>query len=741
MNSNDLFFDEVLRHQIGLRRVEGSIRNKIIALLDATESHLRGEIAHRLEALVVEGGISFTPVELKRLQALEEFIGTVRGRAFVDVFKEWRTSFAEIAVAEPGFMIDAMNASIPVTVNWAVPAVEQLTALVTTNPFRGKVLREWSKDIGRADIARINAEIKIGLTEGQTVQEISRRVFGTLADKGTSGVTAITRRQATAITRTAVTHYSNAAKELFFLENKDIIKREIYTATLDGRTCWSGDTLILMADGTQKPIKQLMAGHDIIGGISGKPCKVMSICSTEESHAINIEGVGRCTPDHRILTSSGWRRAEDLCLPDNAGRKEKAVCRNIKVSSEADQGACLLKSASIEPCDHETWNSISEDPFMRKILRDCVPERKGFDQGVEYPCAEWLQRDEGRGRDSLFIKEEANPCSEESSENEISEFNTGGTIYVSKESEIGVDSIEYGQNEICQSETITRSRFFSQSAKEHAACSCTADTGDGGGCDTQELARPRMPSKDECGPSERIQRAQSRAKSNHSISEERNHESEMGRSCVSRKGTEVAQTYCSEKEIRGTKKEGRVTIYSLTIEGDHSYVAGGLVVHNTPICQSLDGKIFPVGEGPRPPMHFQCRSVRLALLDKDLLGSRPSNPATEKRLLREFSTKENIKTVTTRKNLPHGTKGRFDAFSRTRKRELIGTVPAKVTYQQWLKRQPVHVQNDILGVTKGKLFRNGGLTLDRFVDRRGTELTLVKLKKRNPLAFKQAGIN
>jgi hypothetical protein len=49
------------------------------------------------------------------------------------------------------------------------------------------------------------------------------------------------------------------------------------------------------------------------------------------------------------------------------------------------------------------------------------------------------------------------------------------------------------------------------------------------------------------------------------------------------------------------------------------------------------------------------------------------------------------------------------------------------TYAQWLKRQPAPTQDDILGPARGKLFRSGKLTVDRFVDMKGKTLTLAEL--------------
>ena len=59
--------------------------------------------------------------------------------------------------------------------------------------------------------------------------------------------------------------------------------------------------------------------------------------------------------------------------------------------------------------------------------------------------------------------------------------------------------------------------------------------------------------------------------------------------------------------------------------------------------------------------------------------------------------------------------------------DRIGTVPADVTYDRWLRSQPIAFQDEVLGRSKAILFRKG-LSIDRFVDRKGRELTVQELK-------------
>lgn len=174
---------------------------------------------------------------------------------------------------------------------------------------------------------------------------------------------------------------------------------------------------------------------------------------------------------------------------------------------------------------------------------------------------------------------------------------------------------------------------------------------------------------------------------------------------------------------------------------ESEYFVATLDSRTTPICRANDGKTFPLGKGPRPPLHWRCRSLRVAAINGTLLGDRPAKPFVERELVEEYSRRNNLGLISSRDDLPRGTKGDFDTWSRGRIRELVGPVPASTTYSQWLAKQSQAFQDDTLGVTRAKLFRNGGLPIDRFVNRNGDELTLAQLAQRERAAFRAAGLN
>lgn len=173
---------------------------------------------------------------------------------------------------------------------------------------------------------------------------------------------------------------------------------------------------------------------------------------------------------------------------------------------------------------------------------------------------------------------------------------------------------------------------------------------------------------------------------------------------------------------------------------DEQFIAT-LDARTTAVCRGQDGKRFPIGEGPHPPLHYQCRSLRVPVIGDGPMSERPARPFTERQLLEEYTTANNLPEVSKRDQLPRGTKTAYDDFARQRKRELTGRVPSATSYQQWMGTQSVEFQNEVLGKTKARLFREGKLPLDRFTNRNGDELTLGQLAKLEADAFKRAGLN
>jgi SPP1 gp7 family putative phage head morphogenesis protein len=255
--SVDLFHDAIIRRQVYLGRYSNTLNKRIGALLDKTEQDVRHQLELRL-AKMVQQGVDFGPDTTSRLKVLEASLRELRGVAWREVEEVWTTELQGLAKAEAKFLDSAFKENLGVVVETALPPLSRLASILGSNPFEGKVLKDWAATLAKGDIERMMAQIRIGLTQGETMDAITRRLLGSGPFDGLDGVLSIARKHAESVTRTAVQHISNEARSMYFEANEDLIEEEMFVATLDGRTtaiCRANDgTIHPVGEGPQPPL-------------------------------------------------------------------------------------------------------------------------------------------------------------------------------------------------------------------------------------------------------------------------------------------------------------------------------------------------------------------------------------------------------------------------------------------------------------------------------------------------------
>lgn len=230
--ANEQFYDALLRHQTYLLRFSGSVRNRVNNILAATELDLVDKIRSRLATNV---GLT-TPVEFKRLQSLMDSIAILRGKAWAEAGTVMEEEVVALALHEPVSISDTLKITLPVKIETVIPSARLLRSIALSRPFQGRILKDWAASIEADDLRRIHNAIQLGMTAGEDMATIARRVVGTQALSNEDGTLALTRQQVQAVTRTAVMHVSNASRTAFFLDNSDVVNMEYFVATLDSRT-------------------------------------------------------------------------------------------------------------------------------------------------------------------------------------------------------------------------------------------------------------------------------------------------------------------------------------------------------------------------------------------------------------------------------------------------------------------------------------------------------------------------
>jgi SPP1 gp7 family putative phage head morphogenesis protein len=113
----------------------------------------------------------------------------------------------------------------------------------------------------------------------------------------------------------------------------------------------------------------------------------------------------------------------------------------------------------------------------------------------------------------------------------------------------------------------------------------------------------------------------------------------------------------------------------------------------TVLCASRDGKIYPLGEAPPIPAHWQCRSTKVPVIKSwEELGLDPGEVKPETRA------------------------------------SLDGYQPASLKYEQWLQMQPEELQKRVLGIRRWELWK-GGKPIEEFVIDRTKTIRLAELAR------------
>lgn len=232
MTANELYRDAALRNQINVRRYSAGLSRQINNLLQRADRELTLMLRERLVRFAGRP-VDFTG---ERWKALLADIRTQRAAALAEVRRLASSELAGLASLEGQREVALLSSAVPIEIAFATVPDAKLRAILTSRPFQGRLLRDWFRELEAGDRRRVEQALQLGLVEGQPIDDIVRRITGTRAQQYADGILAISRRDATAIVRTAVNHVSNAARDLVWQENADITQARVWVATLDGRT-------------------------------------------------------------------------------------------------------------------------------------------------------------------------------------------------------------------------------------------------------------------------------------------------------------------------------------------------------------------------------------------------------------------------------------------------------------------------------------------------------------------------
>lgn len=216
MSANGYLTESQTRHQVFLLRRGAGLSNEIIPMVE----RLIEQVAAR---------VASTPDQRVRQQIMLAELQSIMTAAYAQIDEVATQGLLELAEYEAGFQVRLYNTVS--TVSFAAPAIEQLAAIIETDPLdiepgRQITIRQALREYSAKKQRQITQTITDGIATQRTNAEIARDV---------QGLSKLHKRQADALVRTVASGVSSNTKERFAQENAEFLKGERYLAQLDSR--------------------------------------------------------------------------------------------------------------------------------------------------------------------------------------------------------------------------------------------------------------------------------------------------------------------------------------------------------------------------------------------------------------------------------------------------------------------------------------------------------------------------
>ncbi|MBV5309300.1 phage minor head protein [Chromatium okenii] len=245
-SANTQLRDKTIAHEIYLQRYYSSTSKKVMDLLRETEK----DLVRQLKTLDLDNQMT-----IPQIDARLESVRAILNEGYALAGKELISDMHDAAEYEQEWQIKAVNESTPIVLDMVAVAPVTLFAAVESKPLQGKLIKEWIDKLDQDSYTRIQDAVRMGLVEGQSYNDVVKRITGTKALQYTDGVMALNKRQTQALVSTAMAHATNTASTEYILANQDIFSGVQWVSTLDRKTsnlCKANDGKIISIEEVKK---------------------------------------------------------------------------------------------------------------------------------------------------------------------------------------------------------------------------------------------------------------------------------------------------------------------------------------------------------------------------------------------------------------------------------------------------------------------------------------------------------
>lgn len=350
------------RHQSHLERLKSFEVRKFDGFLVDMEKQIRDRLTRR----------DITSLTRVRLEQMLKQVDSLMVDIYADYSDVWVDSLANLAKYEAGFEINSLGQVVE-GVNFALPSDSQIMAAVFNTPLgdiggagTGSLLKPWLDDMTRTEIKRVTGAIRAGYYQGETTANIVRRIRGTRAAKYTDGVLAIAKRDAEAVTRTALQHAANQSRNEVWARNKKVIRGVKWVSTLDSRTstiCRSLDGQVFPVDSGPRPPAHVNCRSSTTAVLTSK----FAGLSKGRTRAMRDPETGKVSRVSADQSYYGWLKGQPAKVQDSIiGPTRGKLLRKGGISAE--RFAELQLGKNFEPLTLDQMRNIEPTAFEKAGL-------------------------------------------------------------------------------------------------------------------------------------------------------------------------------------------------------------------------------------------------------------------------------------------------------------------------------------------------------------------------------------
>lgn len=760
--ANEDLLERTVAHAVLLERYKASVARRVVALLNDTEERLAEQLAARLQAIEDAGGYDAGREATERIAALLSEVRVLRAGAYAAIASTLQEEASSFAAYEARWQAALLEETLIVDVSIAAPTAEVLEAAVFSRPFAGALFETWVDGMEPADLARIERSIQAGVVEGRTTQQIVRDIVSG------SGALEDSRRGAEAVARTALNHVATQAREEVYRANADLVREVRWVSTLDGRTT----LLCASRDGHTFPVREgprppahwrclpgdarVLARHRITGATKRWFDGDVVILKTATGRELT------CTPNHPVLTGRGWVPAEFIEFGC------EVVCDGGREWEAGLDGDGQDVPARIQDVAESFLNSS-------EVLSGPVPvsaEDFHGDGGGSQVAVVGTNRHLGSSRDAALQKHGGETLLQQRGASGAVPLVGGGHLHLRLHGHLPAPDCRVGGGRECSTLVsggprharqllLTPPASLDASGPEYARNDAWADPVPvSNASDSDATAEERKGFFKRDGHSGR---GSGRPQRFSLLTEDAEHDlggnAEIVGDVRARLTSPVAKDDGSLIElvaVAANREAGPLDVLGDGTDADAVLACEILRGASGPVFldeivhierRAFAGHVFNLETASgfysaNGVVTHNCRSTTVPVIDGvRLVGDRPTVRDTRDRRNREIDFRAEAKAKAGEAWDDMSEKQRGAAVKRIRERwarENIGSVPKTLSYEDWLRRQPTSFQDEVLGPSRGRLFRDGGLTLGSFTDASGKTLTLDQLRTAESAAFKKA---